>query len=53
MARNYSVWYKYNDGGVKSSCMTVSADSEFEAKIKAGEYFDRMRYANWTITCVR
>ena len=52
MARNYSVWFKYDDGGGKSSCMTVSADSESEAKIKAGDYFNRMRYKDWGITSI-
>ncbi len=53
MAKSYCVWFKYNDGGVHSSSITINADSESEAKIKAGEYFDRMRYKDWTITCVR
>lgn len=51
MARNYSVWIVYND--YHQTALTVSADSEAEAKIKANDYCKKIGYKKWSITCVR
>ena len=52
MAKNYCVSYTYNDGGKKGGKMTVTADNESEARVKAGDYFNRMRYKDWAITSI-